>query len=223
MLEQGRGGAPSADVLDSLAKALLLTDAEREHLFLIGLGRAPETHYKQPDGIEPRLQRVLDKLSPATAFIKTATWDVVAWNKAATIIWPNLGPSASYGRNTLRMVFLDPQARTLYYDWEAVARMAVAGFRADVARAGAMAEVTAMVEELSRSSPVCKAMWQHNDVSDSVHAVKELRHPLLGKIKFEASTFGIDGRQDLTMMVFLPTSSDVAERFIGLLANEYNR
>ena len=51
----------------------------REHLFLIGLGRAPESHYKQPDGIEPRLQRVLDQLRPAPAFIKTATWDVVAW------------------------------------------------------------------------------------------------------------------------------------------------
>ena len=135
-LEQGRGGAPSAEVLDNLAKALLLTDAEREHLFLIGLGRAPESHYKQPDGIEPRLQRVLDKLSPSPAFIKTATWDVVAWNKAATVLWPNMGQETGYGHNTLRMVFLDPNARTLYHDWEAAARMAVAGFRADVARAG---------------------------------------------------------------------------------------
>ena len=152
-LEQGRGGAPSEDVLDRLAKALLLTDAEREHLFLIGLGRAPEGRYKRPGVIEPRLQRLLDKLSPAPALIKTATWDVVAWNKAAIVIWPNLGQEAGYGGNTLRMVFLDPQARTIYHDWEAVARMAVAGFRADVARAGAMAEVAEMVEALSRSSP----------------------------------------------------------------------
>ena len=108
-LEQGRGGAPSAEVLDNLAKALLLTDAEREHLFLIGLGRAPESHYKQPDGIEPRLQRVLDKLSPAPAFIKTATWDVVAWNQAAAVIWPNMGQETGYGRNTLRMVFPRPE------------------------------------------------------------------------------------------------------------------
>ncbi len=219
-LEQGRGGAPSADVLENLAKALLLTDAEREHLFLIGLGRAPESRYRPPDAIEPRLQRVLDKLSPAPAFIKTATWDVVAWNKAATVFWPNLGLNAGQERNTLRMVFLDPHAQTLYYEWEAVARMAVAAFRADVARAGAMAEITAMVDELSRSSPAFKAMWQDNDVSDNGHAVKNLRHPVLGIMSFEASTFGVDGRQDLTMVVFLPASIDVAERITDLLRHQ---
>lgn len=217
-LEQGRGGAPSADVLDNLAKALLLTDAEREHLFLIGLGRAPESRYRHPEDSEPRLQRILDSLSPAPAFIKTATWDVVAWNQAAAqVLMPNLGQLAANERNTLRMVFLDPHARTLYYDWEAVARMAVAAFRADVARAGAMAEVATMVEELSRSNPAFKAMWQDNDVSDSVYAVKDLRHPVLGTISFEASIFGVDGRHDLTMVVFLPASTDVAKRITSLL------
>ena len=217
-LEQGRGGAPSADVLDNLVKALLLTDAEREHLFLIGLGRAPESRYRHPDDIEPRLQRILDRLIPAPAFIKTATWDVVAWNRAATVFWPNLGQLAGNERNTLRMVFLDPHAQALYHDWEAVARMAVAAFRADVARAGAMAEVASLIEELSRSSPTFKAMWQDNDVSDSGHAVKDLWHPVLGTISFECSTFGVDGRQDFTMLVFLPASKDVAERITHLLA-----
>ena len=217
-LEQGRGGAPSADVLENLAKALLLTDAEREHLFLIGLGRAPESRYRHPEDIEPRLQRILDRLGPAPVFIKTATWDVVAWNRAATVLWPNLDELAAPQRNTLRMVFLDPRARSLYSDWEAVARMAVAAFRADVARAGAMVEVAAMVGELSRSSEQFRAMWQDNDVSDNAHAAKDLQHPVLGKLSFECSTFGVDGRQDLTMIVFLPASPDIAERIAGLLA-----
>ncbi len=216
-LEQGRGGAPSADVLDNLAKALLLTDAEREHLFLIGLGRAPEASYRHPDDIEPRLQRLLDQLGPAPAFIKTATWNVVAWNRAATVLWPNFGQLPIHERNTLRLVFLDPRARALYFDWDAVARMAVSAFRADVARAGAMAEVAALVEELSRSSATFKAMWQDNDVSASVHAMKDLRHPTLGTISFECSTFGVDGRQDLTMVVFLPATPDVAEGIANLL------
>jgi transcriptional regulator with XRE-family HTH domain len=222
-LEQGRGGAASADVLDNLAQALLLTEAEREHLFLLGLGRAPESRYKRADGIEPRLQRVLDKLSPAPAFIKTATWDVVACNKAAKLICPNLGQGAGGERNTLRMVFLDPHAKTLYYDWEAVARLAVAGFRADVARAGAVAEVAAMVDELSRSSPTFKAMWQDNAVSVVSHAAKDVLHPSLGKLSFEASTFGVDGRQDLTMMIFMPASEEIAERITRLLAQQHKR
>jgi transcriptional regulator with XRE-family HTH domain len=85
-LEQGRGGAPSADVLDRIASALMLTNIEREHLFLLGLGRPPEARYQGNEGVTPRLQRVLDTLNPSPALIRTATWDVVAWNRAATVM-----------------------------------------------------------------------------------------------------------------------------------------
>src|SRR5271168_2582267 len=81
-LEQGRGGAPSADVLNRIARALMLTDVEREHLFLLGLGRPPEERYQRVEGVTPRLQRVLDALEPTPALIRTATWDVIAWNRA---------------------------------------------------------------------------------------------------------------------------------------------
>src|SRR5271155_776252 len=90
-LEQGRGGAPSADVLDRIARALMLTDVEREHLFLLGLGRPPEAHYQKIEGVTPRLQRVLDALDPSPALIRTAAWDVVAWNRAATAMLTDYG------------------------------------------------------------------------------------------------------------------------------------
>src|SRR4029077_15348181 len=61
-LEQGRGGAPSADVLDRIARALMLTELEREHLFLLGLGRPPEVRFQAAEGVTPRLQRVLNAL-----------------------------------------------------------------------------------------------------------------------------------------------------------------
>src|ERR1700722_17080225 len=85
-LEQGRGGAPSAEVLDRIARALMLTDFEREHLFLLGLGHAPEVRYKKDEGVTPRLQRVLDAFDPSPALIRTVRWDVVAWNRAATVM-----------------------------------------------------------------------------------------------------------------------------------------
>src|SRR5487761_1429828 len=72
-LEQGRGGAPSADVLDRIARALMLTEVEREHLFLLGLGRPPEVRYQAPEGITPRLQRLLDALDPSPAIIRSVT------------------------------------------------------------------------------------------------------------------------------------------------------
>src|SRR6201995_128827 len=64
-LEQGRGGAPSADVLDRIARAMMLTDAEREHLFLLGLGHPPEIRYENREGVTPRLQPGLNALEPS--------------------------------------------------------------------------------------------------------------------------------------------------------------
>src|ERR1700712_2066801 len=77
-LEQGRGGAPSAQVLNRIAESLLMTESEREHLFMLAFGHPPEVVYSAPEGVTPRLQRVLDTLAYSPAFIKTATWDVLA-------------------------------------------------------------------------------------------------------------------------------------------------
>src|ERR1700758_2753712 len=140
-LEQGRGGAPSADVLDRLARALMLTDVEREHLFLLGLGRPPEARYRKSEGVTPRLQRVLDALDPSPALIRTATWDVIAWNRAASALLLDYGALPPEQRNMLRFVFLDPRARSSHYDWESVARFVLGAFRLESARAGAAAEV----------------------------------------------------------------------------------
>ena len=163
-LEQGRGGAPSADVLDRIARALMLTDVEREHLFLLGLGRPPEARYRKNDGVTPRLQRVLDALDPSPAVIRTATWDVVAWNRAASVMLMDYGSLPPEQRNMLRFIFLDPRARAVHYDWESVARLVLGAFRLDAARAGAAADVEPLVDELCRLSPEFKAMWRDNDV-----------------------------------------------------------
>src|SRR3569623_3168716 len=98
-LEQGRGGAPSADVLDRIAGAVMLTDVEREHLFLIGLGRPPEVRYQASEGGSPRLQRLLDALEFSPAMMHTATWDVVAWNRAASAVLPDYGALPPERRN----------------------------------------------------------------------------------------------------------------------------
>ena len=110
-LEQGRGGAPSADVLDRIARAMMLTDLEREHLFLLGLGRPPEVRYRAPDGISPRLQRLLDTLEYSPAFIRTATWEVIAWNRAAAAVLTDYSTLPDGQRNVLRMMFRDSRVR----------------------------------------------------------------------------------------------------------------
>ncbi len=205
-LEQGRGGSPSADVLDRIARALTLTEIEREHLFLVGLGRPPDTHYRGSDTITPRLQRLLDALTHSPAIVRTATWDVVAWNRAAACVLTDYGSLPPGQRNVLRMMFCDPRVRGAQSEWEAVARFVVGAFRIDAARAGADAEVAPLVDELCRSSPEFATMWRDNDVRTHGDGVKHLRHPSLGEIVVEYSAFAVDGRPDLSMIVYNPAT-----------------
>src|SRR6202451_3778197 len=197
-LEQGRGGAPSADVLNRIARGLMLTDVEREHLFLLGLGRQPEVRYRKDDGVTPRLQRVLDALEPCPALIRTATWDIVAWNRAATVMLTDYVSLPPEQRNILRLIFLDPRVRAAQYDWESVARFVVGAFRVDAARAGAAAQVESLVGELGRLSPEFEALWREQDVQRHGEALKHIRHPVLGPIGFEHSAFAVDGRPALS-------------------------
>ncbi len=81
-LEQGRGGAPSREVLERIARGLRLTTPEREHLFILAFGHPPQTRLTVTDDMTPRLQRVLDAFT-IPAIIRTASWDVIAWNAPA--------------------------------------------------------------------------------------------------------------------------------------------
>lgn len=217
-LEQGRGGAPSADVLDRIARALMLREIEREHLFLLALGRPPEVRYHATEAVTPRLQRVLDALQLSPAYVKTSTWDVVAWNRAAAAVLTDYGALAPEQRNILRLLFLDPHVRAVQTDWEGVARFAVAAFRADTARAGAARNVKALVDELARLSPEFEAMWRDNDVRSTYGEVaKQIRHPLAGLIALEYSAFAVDGRPDLDMVIYNPATPADVERIASLI------
>ena len=219
-LEQGRGGAPSADVLDRIARALMLTEVEREHIFLLALGRPPEVRYQAAEGISPRLQRVLDALVFSPAYVKNSTWDVVAWNRAAAAVLGDYEALVPEQRNILRLIFCDPRVRAANPNWKSVARFAVAAFRADAARAGATTRVKALVDELCRLSPEFEAIWRENDVRSSYSDVaKQLRHPLAGLITLEYSTFAIGGRPDLDLVIYNPATPEDADRIRSLIGS----
>jgi transcriptional regulator with XRE-family HTH domain len=217
-LEQGRGGAPSAEVLDRLAHALMLTEVEREHIYLLALGRPPEVRYPESvEGVTPRLQRVLDALEFSPALVRTATWDIVAWNRAAVAVLTNYAEIPPERRNVLRLMFDSDRVRDAQYDWDSVARFVVGAFRADVARAGATARARALIDELLRTSAEFAAIWRDNDVRAHGEGTKRLRHPQVGLLELEYSAFAIDGRPDLAMVIYQPATPADRSRIARLI------
>ena len=215
-LEQGRGGAPSPRVLDSLARALMMTEAEREHLFLVGIGHRPKARTMPEVGISARLQRLLDAMPTLPATIATATWDIIGWNRAARRVLTDYEAMAPEDRNILRRMFLDPATRAAQVDWEFVARFLVATFRAESARAGADERAAELVAELSARSADFVRLWSENDVQMTGEGAKTIRHPQVGNIGLEFSSFTVDGRPDLRLMTYVPSGPADIEKISRL-------
>jgi len=216
-LEQGRGGAPSSDVLDRISRALALTAAEREHLFLLAQNRRPEVDHVPPEPITPQLQRVLDSLELSPACVRTATWDIIAWNAAAAAVLTDYGTLAPEQRNVLRLFFCDPRVRAKMANWEVEARFVVAAFRSDIARAGASERARGLIEDLCRASPEFEAIWNEYDVRNFGEGTKRYNHPLVGAITLEYSSFAVDGRPDLGLLIHTPATAIDRERIRAIL------
>ncbi|WP_312691627.1 helix-turn-helix transcriptional regulator [Kosakonia sp.] len=216
-LEQGRGGTPSAEVLERICQALRLSEREREHVFHLGLGRAPGVHYNPTGTISARLQKVLDHMPFSPALIRNATWDVLAWNKAATVVLSDYPSLPFQQRNILRRMFLNPHVRAMQNDWQGLTRFLVAAFRADAVRAGAVAEIRPLVEELSAASAEFAALWQENDIEGMEEGTKILLHARAGQLSLEYSSFSVEGQPDLTMVVYNPSSEEDARKIRSLL------
>ncbi|RKP49703.1 helix-turn-helix transcriptional regulator [Pararobbsia silviterrae] len=222
-LEQGRGGSPSAEVLNRIADALLLGDVEREHLFLLALGRPPEVQYQASGSVTPLLQRVLDSLEYSPALVRTSTWDIVGWNSAALALLNDYRTLPPAERNVLRLMFLDPKVRAAQSDWDSVARFVVAAFRADATRSGAVHRIQSFVDELSRLSPEFDAIWRDNDVRSHGAGRKLIRHAELGSIQLEYSGFAVDGQPDLSLVIYAAASPEDQVRVRALIDRYRNR
>ncbi|WP_246091564.1 helix-turn-helix transcriptional regulator [Aliirhizobium smilacinae] len=216
-LEQGRGGAPSTDVLDRLAKALSLSSAEREHLFLLAQHRPPEIRHQPFEPISPQLQRVLDAMTFSPAVLRTALWDVVGWNAAASAVMTDYALLPLEDRNILKLIFCNDRVRGHMVNWERDARSAVAAFRAEAIKAAPAETLQVMVDDLSRKSPEFDAIWRDYDIQNYGAGTKHFRHEIAGDLMMEYSSFTVDGRPDLGLVIFTPMTVMDAERVMHLV------
>jgi transcriptional regulator with XRE-family HTH domain len=221
-LEQGRGGSPSSDVLDRLARALTLTSAEREHLFLLAQHRPPEIRHQPFEPISAQLQRVLDAMTFSPAVLRTALWDVVGWNAAASVVMTDYALLPPEERNILKLIFCNQRVRGHMVNWERDARSAVASFRAEAIKGAPAQALQAMVKQLSQASPEFSAIWQNYDIQNYGAGTKHFRHEIAGDLMMEYSSFTVDGRPDLGLVVFTPMTEADAERVRQLLKTTRN-
>jgi transcriptional regulator with XRE-family HTH domain len=217
-LEQGRGGPPSKEVLERLARALELDAASREVLFLLAQQRPPPLQPTAAAPVTAALRAVLDALPTSPAIVKTPTWDIVAWNAAAAAVLADYAAMPVHERNLLRRLFGATVMRASLPDWEADARFALAVFRVDAARAGEGSEAAALVAELQAGSAEFRRLWADNEMRHNGVGLKRLQHPAAGPLTLEYSAFSIDGANGLTMLVFTPTTPADTRAIASLLA-----
>lgn len=218
-LEQGRGGAPSADVLDGLSRALALNEEEREHLYLLAQQRPPKVERTDQSRVTPQLQRVLDAFGDSPAIVKTPEWTVLAWNHAASVVLTDYSKVPTEGRNLLRNLFLH-RRRDHLVDWQQVARSVVGTVRRDLLRAGMPPETEMLIEELKRESAEFAKMWAAGDVLAHGEGIKRLRTPAAGELSLEFSTFAVDGHPDLGLVLFNPATEDDRATLRALIAGK---
>lgn len=219
-LEQGRGGPPSAEVLERLSRALALTGTERKHLF--DLAR-PDQGTREKQDVPPTLQHLLDAMELIPAFIKTPTWDIVAWNRAGSLILTDYASLPDERRNLLHLLFGDPKAHTAMADWEQHARFVVGALRLESTKNGWRAAVEAIAEELSQASPQFAALWNDHEVGEHGAGTKRINHPVEGPITLEYASLGVEGHPGLGLVVFTPASAGDMAKVRSLIGNRTNK
>jgi transcriptional regulator with XRE-family HTH domain len=218
-LEQGRGGPPSEEALERLARALELDAAGREVLFLLAQQRPPPLKSAPPPPVSLSLQRVLDAFPSSPAIVKTPAWDIVGWNRAAAMVLTDYAAIPVGERNILRRLFCMPAVRAALPDWEEDARFALAAFRIDAARAGYRPEAAALAAELQATSADFRRLWAENQMRSYGVGLKRLQHPVAGSLTLEYSAFFVDGGTGLSMIVYTPVTPADVQAIASLLTD----
>jgi transcriptional regulator with XRE-family HTH domain len=217
-LEQGRAITVSAQVLDSLARALQLDAAERTHLFILARGEVPAPPTPATDGVEPAVQQILDALGAYPAYVANARWDAVAWNDTACRVFTDFAALCPRDRNLLWFIFTHPLARQLYVDWNGAAQRNLALFRASTGRYVGEAWFAELVADLSHASPEFAAWWPRNDVHGTPEGAKEIDHPLVGRLVMQPTLLQVAQTPDLWMIVYTPVpGTETAARLQRLM------
>lgn len=211
-LEQGRPINASDDVLQALARALRLDDAQRHHLFTLAARTTTEPVdlvAEAPDA----LVRLITSMEPAPAYVLGPRWEYLAWNRAQARLYPGIDLLDGTERNLLWAMFAEPTARALIIDWHVQARRMMAEFRAGTAALRSDPQVVTLVERLRSTSTEFAEWWQQADVAQFQTRLRTYQHPRAGTLVFEYQQLTPSEWPTLRVVCQLPVpGDDSAER-----------
>lgn len=212
-LEQGRDVRPSAEVLNALAEALRLDPAERQHLFILADRPSPAALMTGPEHVPEALIRMLNSMTDQPAYVLGRRWDVLAWNEAAVAVFGDFGRLEGDARNIIYMMFANESHRQLLADWDDLAPLSLAMFRADSARYAGDPDFERLIALLMAVSPEFRTWWPRHDVMHQPSTVKRIQHPSAGQLVFEYMSLDVIGHSG--MRFFVCTQSKNANRKFG--------
>ncbi|MHB8061634.1 MAG: helix-turn-helix transcriptional regulator [Ruminiclostridium sp.] len=217
-IEQGRPIQVSTQVLESLARILMLDKQEITHLYTLAGHALPASYPSYDETIDPMLQHVLDSLEFSPAMIMDARWNVIAWNRAAAKLSLNFRKISVYKRNLLRIMFTEEEFKKTFTNWSSAAQGMVGRFRAACGEFIDDPWIKELVNELKNESAEFDLWWSMHNVKAEKEHFKTVIHPFLGQLNFEETNYMVSDNTGLKMSVFTPLSgTDTKEKIIQFL------
>jgi transcriptional regulator with XRE-family HTH domain len=223
-LEKGNLRGASDSVLDAVARALQLDDAERAHLLDLaraaraGAAREPRRR-AQPQQVRPSLQHLLDAMTAAAAFIRNGRLDILAINPLGRAFYTPLYEVSARPVNLARYCFLDPGAEDFYPDWSDAADTTVALLRTEAGRDPYNRALTDLVGELATRSDAFRTRWAAHDVRLHHTGIKRFRHPLVGDLSVGFNATELPADLGLTLTVYTAEPGSESAEKLALLAS----
>ncbi|GGM76974.1 XRE family transcriptional regulator [Lentzea pudingi] len=222
-LEQQRGPQPSEQMLASLARALRLSDDERDYLFRVAGRNAPSP---QTTGthVAPALQRVLDRLNDTPALILSNLAEVLVQNRFAEALYGDSSRFTGHARSGIYRWFTDPDERLIYpeHDRDRQSRTQVANLRAAYASMGPRSRAGELVRALRKESTEFAELWERHEVSKRYEDHKVLIHPQLGEIEVDCQALFTEDQSQALLVLTAPPRTEAFDKIqlLGVLGTE---
>jgi transcriptional regulator with XRE-family HTH domain len=218
-LEQGRGVHPSRSVLDAIARALQLDQAEAAHLRRLAAPQSAPRRKSPPERVRPAIRLLVERLDRVPALVLGRRMDVLAWSSLAAVLFCDFGALPRRERNMVRLTFLDESTRSLYPEWDRIAASGAGLLRSAAGRWPDDPELGALVGELSVKSKEFVRAWARHEVREKMHGTKKFHHPLVGGFTLLYETLALPDEPEQHLVTYTAQANTESRTALDLLAS----